>query len=303
MACINEEEGKLGNNIVGFEFLADYRRAAKDFRTSKPASVAWQAVYMELMQSLTKLLLAIAINADIQKARNDKHLTLGRLRHYIGEQNILPSVLFQSLDVLILHRNILVHSTGYNFDAEDYLPDLDAVGNLILWYLSYFEFGPQISRKEAEKVLDFDKDIEELLCDNSEITIFISYAREDHAVAAQVYQFLSDYGYKPWMDKKDLIAGQTWMDEVRKAIVTSQFFVALMSEKSLGKRGYVQKEIRFALDVLGEIPPGQIYFIPVRLDECEIPDPIRRLHWIDLYESNDLKELISAINYQKNIEP
>ena len=33
--------------------------------------------------------------------------------------------------------------------------------------------------------------------------------------------------------------------------------------KSISKRGFLQKEIRHALNVLGPLPPGQIYLIPL----------------------------------------
>ena len=132
------------------EFIDHYRRAAKDLRSSKLQSVGWQPVYMELIWSLEHLLRQIASDAKLEV---EKRWTLGHLRHQIGQKMLMPPVLFQSLDVLISHRNMLAHARiPYESNARDYLPDLDAIRNLILWYLSDFESGPQIPRKDAENL-------------------------------------------------------------------------------------------------------------------------------------------------------
>lgn len=274
------------------EFIDHYRRAAKDLRSSKLHSVGWQPVYMELIWSLEHLIRQIASDTNMVVG---KRWSLGDFRYQIRKQKLMPPVLFQSLDVLISHRNMLAHARiPHESDARGYLPDLDKIRNLILWYLSDFDSGPQLSRKDAEKLIDDGL----TLVDKKEKTIFISYAREDEKKAAEVYDALIDRGHMPWMDKKELIAGQDWKLKIRKAIEQSQYFIALMSEQSVTKRGFVQKELRFALDVLGEIPPGQIYFIPVRLEICEVPDAIRSLHWIDLLKKEDFKQLFRAVEYE-----
>lgn len=85
------------------------------------------------------------------------------------------------------------------------------------------------------------------------------------------------------MDKRNLLPGQPWKTEIEQAIRRASFFVALLSSRSVSKRGYVQAELKAAYEVLAEIPPGQIYVIPVRIDNVELPPgPLRDLHWLDL---------------------
>src|SRR4051812_12196736 len=102
--------------------------------------------------------------------------------------------------------------------------------------------------------------------------VFISYAREDQAHAEQLYRELRGEGFDAWIDVQDLIAGSSWFDEISKAIRSAQYFVLLLSEKSMTKRGFVQQEIREALDIARKMPEGQIFLIPVRLEACEIND-------------------------------
>jgi formylglycine-generating enzyme required for sulfatase activity len=140
----------------------------------------------------------------------------------------------------------------------------------------------------------------------SEIQIFLAHATEDKARVLELYERLKRAGYKPWLDKKDLIPGQNWRDEIHNAIKNSQLFIACLSERSIAKAGYVQKEFKLALSKYSEMPSRRIYIIPLRLDECEIPDlrqeeygvNLRDLHWLDYWEEDGFKQLERAIAYQ-----
>ena len=68
-----------------------------------------------------------------------------------------------------------------------------------------------------------------------------------------------------------------------------------MSKTSVSKRGFVQSELKRAVDVLNDIPEGQVYLIPVRLDDCEVPQALRHLHWVDVVDDGAIPQLISSI--------
>ncbi|NCR75952.1 MAG: SUMF1/EgtB/PvdO family nonheme iron enzyme [Microcystis aeruginosa K13-06] len=145
----------------------------------------------------------------------------------------------------------------------------------------------------------------------SDIQIFLAHASEDKPAVLALYDRLKQAGYKPWLDKKDLIPGQIWRDEIPKAIKASQIFLACLSGKSANKQGYIQRELRIALDTFGEMLPGTIFFIPMRLEECEIPDlrmsevglNLRDIHRLDYWEEDGFEQLERAIGYQFKLEP
>ncbi|TRU68280.1 MAG: TIR domain-containing protein [Microcystis viridis Mv_BB_P_19951000_S69] len=145
----------------------------------------------------------------------------------------------------------------------------------------------------------------------SEIQIFLAHASDDKPAVLALYNRLKQAGYKPWLDKKDLIAGQIWRDEIPKAIKASQIFLACLSAKSANKQGYIQRELRIALDILGEMLPGTIFFIPMRLEEWEIPDlrlaqvglNLRDIHRLDYWEEDGFEQLERAITHQFKLEP
>lgn len=128
--------------------------------------------------------------------------------------------------------------------------------------------------------------------------IFISYAREDSAEARNLYEELVASGYRVWLDSEELLPGQRWKDEISRAIETSAAFLALMSTHSINKRGYVQKELRVALEVLDTVPANQLYFIPVRLEDVRPVDrQLQDLNWVDLFSdrADALERILRAL--------
>src|SRR4051794_30303508 len=128
--------------------------------------------------------------------------------------------------------------------------------------------------------------------------ILLSYAREDLDDAVRVYRALVEAKLNVWFDRTALLPGQRFRDVISAAIRQSRFFLALLSSHSVEKTGFVQAETRKALDVLLEFPPGSVYIIPVRLDNCvPLHEALRELHWVSLHEDWGwgLKVIISSI--------
>jgi len=128
--------------------------------------------------------------------------------------------------------------------------------------------------------------------------IFLCHASEDKDKVLEIYRRLKDLGFKPWIDKEDLLPGQKWEIEIPKAIKESDHVLVFFSNTSISKRGYVQKEFELALDVLDLIPEGQIFIVPIRLDNCEIPDRFKHLQYCDLFEDNGFDKVLKAIKKQ-----
>jgi hypothetical protein len=125
--------------------------------------------------------------------------------------------------------------------------------------------------------------------------IFLSYAREDEEKVKNLYQKLSEAGFKPWMDKKDILPGERWEPVIRKAIQGSDFFLACLSANSVTKRGVLQKEIQDALDIRRGMLDSDIYLIPVRLENSEVPERLRDFQWVNLFEEDGWTRLVEAI--------
>ena len=117
--------------------------------------------------------------------------------------------------------------------------------------------------------------------------VFISYAREDESAATRIYDSLAQMpGVIPWLDSKCLLPADDWKREITHAIQDSDLVLLLLSSSSVDKTGYIQREVREALDAVLDRPPDCSYLLPARLDRCEPKFPeLRRLHWADLFQS------------------
>jgi hypothetical protein len=116
--------------------------------------------------------------------------------------------------------------------------------------------------------------------------IFISYAREDREIAERLFTDLSAAGLEPWLDTQKIRPGERFEKAIRIALRESDFICVLLSARSLSKRGFVQREVKLALQLLEEIPEDEIFLVPVRLDDC-VPsnDILQQLHWTDFFNS------------------
>ena len=126
--------------------------------------------------------------------------------------------------------------------------------------------------------------------------VFLCHASEDKLCAEEIYNRLQSQGFSPWMDKRDLIPGQVWEQEILRVLGESEFILIFFSHNSVTKQGFVQREFKVALDAWEQIPEGTIHTIPVRLDDCEIPQRFKKFQWVDLFEENGFEKVIQALN-------
>jgi hypothetical protein len=135
--------------------------------------------------------------------------------------------------------------------------------------------------------------------------VFLSYAREDFNTALRLFNDLRKAGIDVWLDREVLLPGQNWKAAIRQAIRESRFFLALLSNNSVSKKGYVQKELKHAIEALEEYPESAIFIIPIRLDDCNpTTEQLQELHWIDIFEDweGGLVRIISTIQSQSPIQ-
>ncbi len=129
-------------------------------------------------------------------------------------------------------------------------------------------------------------------------SIFISYAREDMALARKIYNDLKNEGLDPWLDSECLLPGERWKVAISQAIKNSRYFLALLSSNSVNREGFVQKEIREALTILDNFPEDAIFVIPARLDNCRPSHTmLHELNWVDMFPDWEpgIKKIINAV--------
>jgi hypothetical protein len=71
--------------------------------------------------------------------------------------------------------------------------------------------------------------------------------------------------------------------------------VVCLSQVLVRKAGFGQKEIKLALEVLDEQPEGEIFLIPARLEECDVPERLSSQQYVDLFAENGYDKLLRAL--------
>jgi len=127
------------------------------------------------------------------------------------------------------------------------------------------------------------------------LKVFLCHASTDKPKVETLYRRLVEAGFDPWLDEEKLLPGQEWDLEIRKAVRASDVVIVCLTRNSVNKEGYVQKEIRVALDVADEKSEGTIYLIPARFEDCSVPERLNRWQWVNIYEKNGYRKLLSSL--------
>lgn len=163
----------------------------------------------------------------------------------------------------------------------------------------YYDYiaGPTISAdtwREARRSTGPDTVVEKTISSHA-LRVFLCHSSTDKPAIRKLYHQLRADGCEPWLDEENLLPGEDWELEIRKAVQSSNVVIVCLSTRSVSKSGYVQKEIKYALDVAEEQPEGAIFLIPLKLEECEVPDRLRRWQWVKLFEERGYERLMRAL--------
>jgi hypothetical protein len=127
------------------------------------------------------------------------------------------------------------------------------------------------------------------------LVAFLCHSSQDKPAVRQLYRRLLNDDIDPWLDEEKLLPGQDWQFEILKAVRTSDIVIVCLSRNSITKEGFVQKEIKHALDVAEEKPEGTLFLIPVKLEDCNIPERLRRWQWLNFFEEGGYEKLMLAL--------
>lgn len=128
-------------------------------------------------------------------------------------------------------------------------------------------------------------------------TIFLSHTSEDKPQVRELSDWLRANGFTPWLDEERLVPGQAWQAEVARAVRECGVFLVCLTARAVTQAGYLHKEIALALDVADEQPDGTIFVIPARLEDCTVPERLRRWQWVNLYEAGGAERLLAALRH------
>lgn len=135
--------------------------------------------------------------------------------------------------------------------------------------------------------------------------VFISYVRDDAELVNRLARDLSAYPIDLWLDREKIRPGEHWQDAIRHAIREGNHFIACFSSGYASRdKTYMNEELTLAIEQLRQYSQDRIWFIPVLLSKCEVPNrnigsgqTLRDLQWVELYNNWDdgIKRIATVI--------
>ena len=123
--------------------------------------------------------------------------------------------------------------------------------------------------------------------ENRPLRVFLCHSSNDKPTVRELYRQLSAEGWMDvWLDEEKLYPGQDWNLEIEKAVEAADAILVCLSNNSITKEGYVQRELRIVLDYADYKPEGTLYLIPIRLEACDPPRRLRPWQYADYFEKD-----------------
>lgn len=136
--------------------------------------------------------------------------------------------------------------------------------------------------------------------------VFISYSPEDRRGVDQLQEALKAAGIPVWLDTSDVWPGEDRQAKIRHAITDGAVFLACFSKASLASpKSYQNEQLVIAIEQLKLRRPGSPWLIPVRFDDCDLPDTdlgcgrtLASIQAVDLFgdrSAEGMNRLVSAL--------
>ena len=122
--------------------------------------------------------------------------------------------------------------------------------------------------------------------------VFLSYSSADDAIVRYVAEQLREVGLNVWFDKWIIKFGDDIYLSIEAGLEQSQILILFISSNAL-KSDWVSLERSTAL--FRDPTNKNRRFIPVVIDECEIPDILKRYSYLDLQHNQDLDGKIAEL--------
>lgn len=128
------------------------------------------------------------------------------------------------------------------------------------------------------------------------LKIFLCHASQDKPAVRMLFNLLKGESWiDPWLDEERILGGQNWDFEIRRAVRAADVVIVCLSKRSVTKEGYVQKEVRLALDIADEKPEGTIFLIPLKLERCSMPERLGHWQWINFTSRDGYERLLDSL--------
>lgn len=126
--------------------------------------------------------------------------------------------------------------------------------------------------------------------------IILCHAFEDKKVVGRVYDALQASGFEVWIDSESVFGEQDPEPDMAVWLGQAACMLVFLSKNSVRKIGSTHHEFGQLIDTWKDMPEDTVYTVPVRINDCEIPELLSRLDHIDLFEDEGLDQVIRCLH-------
>ena len=132
---------------------------------------------------------------------------------------------------------------------------------------------------------------------------FLSYVKENEPIVRFLDQVLTDYGIDVITDYRNIDGGSNWERTLKQLIKNSGYFVACFSKEfNMREKTVLYRELDYAIRCAEDYPFDRKWIIPVRINECTIPnreirsrEQLTDLQRVDLFPTAKWHDGVEAI--------
>jgi hypothetical protein len=183
----------------------------------------------------------------------------------------------------VLVRSLELHRTASTIAAESLrsLSERDREQTIL-----FYQRGTRIEVEDAD-VSEFLTELADRLAAEGGVVaeaaplgprprVFISYAREDTALASRLFDGLGRSQFEPWLDEAALIGGEKWDQRIRDELAIADYALVLYTPALCRKTdSYVNREIALARDRALGVRGS--FLIPLRTTDIAAEDRVAEL--------------------------
>lgn len=130
--------------------------------------------------------------------------------------------------------------------------------------------------------------------------VFVNYASADSAAAKAIVEGLRSRDIKVWIDTDEIRPRDRWAESIRTAISASSYFLHILSKRSV-QSSWMAHEVD---SVLKELQSRDVTFLPVLLEDCDIPSSLAMYQCFDMRSGveENLEKLAEALRFTPKID-